>query len=170
MQAQFHWSESDYVSAQAAWLRRHPAELLRGFWYPVVIAAFSVAIVAFKPETWLSGLVGIAIALFALGFGVLITRWRWHRHFRQTPLWHDEVTAKVDQHGVSLHSQTYDVHHSWGECSNIYEAAEVIIFEAANQNFVFIPKRDMSFAQLLDLRNTIMTNARVQPRLASAAA
>jgi hypothetical protein len=167
MIAQFHWSEADYVSAQRVWLRRHPWAHLRGYWFPVAVAALSVAIVVFKPEAGLRGLMGIALALLLFGFSALLTRWRWHRHFRRTPLWHDQVTAKVDQHGVNLHSQSYDVHHSWGECSDIYEAAGVIVFETANQSFVFLPKRDMSFAQLLDLRNTIVTYARVEARLAN---
>jgi hypothetical protein len=167
MTAQFNWSEADYVSAQKVWLRRHPWAHLRGYWFPVVIAALSAAIVLFKPETGLKGLMGIALALLLFGFSALMTRWRWHRQFERNPLWHDEFTAKVDQHGVNLHSQSYDVHHSWAECSDIYEAEGVIVFEAANESVVFIPKRDMSCAQLLDLRNTIMTYARVQPRLAS---
>lgn len=65
------------------------------------------------------------------------------------------------------HSQSYDVYHSWGECSDIYEAEGVVVFETANESFVFLPKRDMSRAQLLDLRNTIVTYARVEAQLAT---
>lgn len=167
MTAQFHWSEADYVSAHKIWLRHHPSAHLREYWFPVVFAALSAAIVVFKPEAGLRGMTAIALALLLFGLSALRTRWRWHQHFKETPLWHDEVTARVDQHGVSLRSQSYEVHHSWGECSDIYEAAGVIIFEAANQNFVFLPKGEMSRAQLLDLRSAIMTYARVQPQLAS---
>lgn len=167
MTAQFHWSEADYVSAQKIWLRRHPWEHLRAYWFPVVVAALAAAIVVFRPASGLRGMLGVALALLLFGFSALRTRWRWHRHFERTPLWHDAVNARVDQHGVSLQSQSYNVHHSWGECSDIYEAAGVIIFEAANQNFVFLPKREMSRAQLLDLKSAIMTYARVQARLAS---
>jgi hypothetical protein len=167
MIAQFHWNETDYVSAQKVWLRRHPWAHLRGYWFPVVVAAISAAIVLFAPEVGLKGLMGIALALLLFGLSALRTRWRWHRHFTRTPLWHDEVTAKVDQHGINLHSQSYDVHHVWGECSEIYEAAGVIVFETENQSFVFLPKRDMSYAQLLELKTAIMTYARVRPQLAS---
>lgn len=167
MTAQFHWHEADYVSAQKVWLRRHPWVHLRGYWFPVTVAAFSVAIVLFKPDVGIKGLMGVALALVLFGFSAVRTRWRWHRGFRQTPLWHDEVTAKVDKHGVNLHSQSYDIYHSWGECSDIYESEGVINFETANGSFVFIPKRDLSQAQLRDLRNTIATYARVQPSLAS---
>jgi len=167
MIAQFHWNEADFVSAQKVWLRRHPWAHLRGYWFPVVVAALSVAVLVFKPEVGIGGLAGIALALLLFGFSALMTRWRWHRNFKQTPLWHDEATARVDQHGINLQSQSFDIHHSWGECADIYEAAGVIIFEAANASFVFLPKRDMSQAQLLDLRNTIVAYARVQPQLAS---
>jgi len=167
MIAQFHWSEADYVSAQKVWLRRHPWAHLRGYWFPVAVAALSIAIVVFKPEVGVKGMMGVALALLLFGFSALRTRWRWHQDFKLTPLWHDEATARVDQHGVNLQSQSYDVHHSWGECSDIYETPGVIIFEAADESFVFIPKRDMSYAQLLDLRNTIVTYARVPPQLAS---
>ncbi|HEV2113507.1 MAG TPA: hypothetical protein VGR50_05125 [Terriglobales bacterium] len=167
MTAQFHWSEADYVSAQKIWLRRHPGEHLREYWFAVVVAALAAAIVVFKPEWGLRGMAGVALALLLFGFSAVRTRWRWHHHFQRTPLWHDAVTAKVDQHGVNLQSQSYNVHHSWGECSDIYEAAGIIIFEAANQSFVFLPKREMSRAQLLELKSAIMTYARVQPRLAS---
>ena len=167
MTAQFHWSEADFVSAQKVWLRHHPWAHLRGYWFPVAIAALSVAIVVFKPEAGLRGLMGIALALLLFGFSALRTRWRWHRQFRRAALWRDGVTAKVDKHGLNLHSQSYDVYHSWGECSDIYESEGVIVFETANESFVFLPKRDMSRAQLLDLRNTIVTYARVEARLAS---
>ena len=167
MIAQFHWNETDFVSAQKVWLRRHPWAHLRGYWIPVAFAALSIAFVVFKPEAGLRGLMGIALALLLFGFSALRTRWRWHQDFIRTPLWQVEVTAKVDLHGVNLQSQSYNVHHSWGECSDIYEAAGVIIIEAANGSFVFLPKRDMSQAQLLDLRNTIVTYAQVKPRLAS---
>jgi hypothetical protein len=167
MIAQFHWNEADFVSAQKVWLRRHPWAHLRGYWFPVVVAALSVAILAFKPEVGIGGLAGIALALLLFGFSALRTRWSWHRDFKQTPLWHDEATAKVDQNGVTLHSQTYDVHRSWGECAEIYEAEGVIVFETANESFVYLPKRDLSHAQLLDLRNTIVTYARVEAQLAN---
>lgn len=170
MITQFHWSEADYVSAQKVWLRRHPWAHLRGYWFPVAVAALSIAIVVFKPEAGIKGMMGVALALLLFGFSALRTRWRWHRDFKLTPLWHDKATARVDQHGVNLQSQSYDIHHSWGECSDIYETAGVIIFEAADESFVFLPKRDMSRAQLLDLRNTIVTYARVEPRLASQSA
>jgi len=167
MIAQFHWNEADFVSAQRVWLRHHPWAHLRGYWFPVAIAALSVAIVIFKPDAGLKGLLGVALALLLFAFSAVRTRWDWHRNFKRTPLWHDEVTAKVDQHGVTLHGRTYDVYHSWGECSEIYEAEGVIVFEAANESFLFLPKRDMSRAQLLDLRNTIMTYARVEAQLAA---
>lgn len=167
MIAQFHWNEADYVSAQKVWLRRHPWAHLRGYWFPVVVAAISVAVIVMKPDVGIKGLIGVALALLFFGFSAVRTRWRWHRDFKHTPLWHDEVTAKVDQHGVGLQSQSYDIRHSWGECSDIYEAEGVIVFEAANQSFVFLPKRDMSYAQLLDLKNTIVTYARVEAQLAA---
>lgn len=167
MTAQFHWTEADYVSAQKIWLRRHPWAHLRAYWFPVVIAAISAVIVVFEPQAGLKGMTAIALALALFGLSALRTRWRWHRHFDQTPLWHDEATAKVDQHGVSLRSQNYDIHHSWGECADIYEAEGVIMFEGPNQSFIFLPKREMSRAQLLDLKSAIRTYARVEPRLAS---
>jgi YcxB-like protein len=167
MIAQFRWNEADLVSAQKVWLRRHPGAHLRGYWFPVAVAVLSVAVLVFKPEAGIASLVGIALALLLFGVSALRTRWRWHRQFKRSALGHDEVTAKVDKHGLDLHSQSYDVYHSWGECSDIYESEGVIIFETANGSFVFLPKRDLSHAQLLDLRNTIVTYARVQPSLAS---
>ena len=167
MTAQFHWREADYVSAQKVWLRRHPWAHLRGYWFPVLMAAISVAVVMFKPEWGVKSLVGIALALLLFAFSALMTRWRWHWHFKRTPLWHEEVTAKADQHGVNLRSESINVHRSWGECSQISGADGCIVFETANQSFVFIPKRDLSFAQLLDLKTAIKTYARVQPELAS---
>ena len=167
MIAQFHWNEADYVSAQKVWLRRHPWTHLRGYWFPVAVGALSAAIVVFKPDVGLKGMFGVALALLLIGFSALRTRWRWHQNFKRTPLWHDEVAAKVDQNGINLHSQSYDVHHSWGECSDIYESEGVINFETANGSFVFLPKRNLSHAQLRDLRNTIVTYARVEARLAS---
>ena len=167
MTAQFHWREADYVSAQKVWLRRHPWAHLRGYWFPVVVAALSVAVVVLKPEVGAKGLVGIALALLLFGFSAVLTRWRWHWHFKRTPLWHDEVTARVDQHGLNLRSQSINLHRSWGECSQIYEAGGVIVFETENHSFVFLPKRDMSYAQLLDLKTTIRTYARVRPELAN---
>lgn len=167
MIAQFHWNEADFVSAQKVWLRHHPWTHLRGYWFPVVVAAVSVAVLVFKPAAGIAGLVGIALALLLLGFSAIRTQWRWRRQFNRSALGHDEVTAKVDKNGLKLHSQGYDVYHSWGECSDIYESEGVIVFETANESFVFLPKRDMSRAQILDLRNTIVTYARVEVQLAT---
>lgn len=167
MIAQFHWNEADFVSAQKVWLRRHPGAHLRGYWFPVVVAALSVAILVFKPEVAIAGLVGVVLALLLLGFSGIRTRWRWHQQFNRSALSRDEVTAKVDKQGLNLHSQNYDVYHSWGECAEIYEAEGVVVFETANESFVYLPKRDLSHAQLLDLRNTIVTYARVEAELAS---
>ena len=50
MIAQFHWNEVDFVSAQRVWLRRHPGAHLRGYWFPVAVAALSVAVLVFKPK------------------------------------------------------------------------------------------------------------------------
>jgi len=166
MTIQFRWSESDYVAAQVVWLRHHPWPVLRGFWYPIVILILVVAIAAVHPDAWLRCLYGVGVALVAIGFGALMTRWRWHRTFKRTPLWHDEVTATIDQQGISLHSRSYNVRHSWGEFSDIYEAGRVFVFGKANNTFVFIPKLEMGLSQIHEFRNAIMSYARVTPRLA----
>jgi hypothetical protein len=49
MTSELHYSEADYVAAQAAWLTQHPFTLVRGFWYPVAIIVVMVIAVANHP-------------------------------------------------------------------------------------------------------------------------
>ncbi len=167
MTIHFHWDESDFVVAQVTWLRHHPWPIIRGFWYPIVILLIAVAIVAVHPDAWMRSAIVTLFALATIGLGVLMTRWRWHRQFKRTPLWRDDVTATIDQEGIHLRGQSFEARHFWGEFSEIYEAPRVFVFGKANNTFVFVPKSQMSLSESHELRNTITSYARVKPVLAS---
>ncbi len=98
-----------------------------------------------------------------------MTRWRWHRQFKRTPLWHDTVAASIDQQGISLRGQSFEARHSWGEFCEIYEAPAVFVLGKASNSIVFLPKRDMSASQVHELRSAVTSYARVKAHLAGEA-
>jgi len=90
------YTESDYVSAQTAWLMQHPFTLIQGFWYPIAVLVVVAIAVVNHPEHWPNAVIGAMIAVGLIAFSLLITRWRWHRQFSKTPWMQNPVSVTVD--------------------------------------------------------------------------
>src|ERR1700730_17096659 len=119
MTIQFRWSEADFVSAQWTWIKNHPWKLVLGFWYPIAILILAIAIFATNPNPgkWVNFLPILLIVAGIVGFALLLQRWRWHRQFKRTPLWRDEVLATVDGQSIRLKGQTFESTQYWGQFS-----------------------------------------------------
>src|SRR5580704_16998830 len=65
----FNWTESDYVSANWAWLLRRPWKIALAFWYSLLILGMVVVGAIRNPQNWRTQLVYAAIALGAAALG-----------------------------------------------------------------------------------------------------
>jgi hypothetical protein len=112
-----------------------------------------------NPQKWkldlLLGVLAVAAAIPSL----LIMRWRWHRQFRQSDLVDVDITATVDDRGVTLSARDNQKTHMWVGFSQIYESSRTVILEKDEGDFLFLPKRAMSSIQLAELARLAATSA-----------
>lgn len=162
------YAESDYVSAQTAWLMQHPFALVRGFWYPLAVLVVVIIAVANHPEHWRNAVIVALIAVGLIAFSLLITRWRWHRQFKKIPWMQHLVSATLDGQGIKLKGEGFEAVDYWGTISDIRETDSVFVFFQAGSAFIFLPKREMSPFQLKEIRSVIGSNARGKIKLAPA--
>ena len=154
MTAQFRWVEADYVSAQWARIKRHPLRLAASFRY--VISVFLIVVIAgIANQKWHALLVVFVDALLLVVLGLLLQRWRWHRSFKKTPLFREEVSATIDRQSVKLRGRSFEATHDWGEFAEVYESTRVFLLERANDTFLFLPKTHMIQSQADELREII---------------
>jgi hypothetical protein len=151
MEIQFCYTESDYVAAQNAWILHRPWKIIRGYWFSLLILCMVTVGVIVNPQRWeldlLYGLLAVAVAIPSL----LIMRWRWHRQFKQSDLANVDVTATVDERGVTFSAHGNQKTHTWAGFSQIYESSRTVILEKGDGDFLFLPKRVMSSMQLAEL-------------------
>jgi hypothetical protein len=167
MTADFQYTEADFVSAQIAWLMKHPFVLIRGFWYPIALLVV-VAIAVFNhPEHWRNAVIGALIAIGLVALSLIITRWRWRRQFCKTPWMQNRVSAIIDGKGVKLTGQSFEATDHWSGISEACESSGLFMFVRPGKSFVFIPKRAMTQLQLNEIRATIVSNARGKIKLAA---
>ena len=169
MDIQFRPTELDYVAAQTAWSMRHPAALgRRGFFALMILALLPVLLVGFASGTvaWQMAPRLLIIESFPV-IAYLLMRRDWHKQFAKSSLANTDVAATVDERGVTLSMRGEHKTHWWAGFSRIYESSRVVIFEKGYGDFVYLPKRAMSTAQLAELVQlaSLATNCKV--RLAS---
>lgn len=164
MTVQFRWAEADYASAGWAWYKHHPWKLALGFWYSILILVV-VGIAAFEnPQSWR---IELSVSVGIVGFAVLVQRYRWHRYFAKTPLFHDDVSAAIDGQSIKLSGKTFQAIHQWGGFSDVYETGRVFVLEKTTSAFVFLPKAGMGQSQIHELRSVISANAKCKVKFAS---
>jgi hypothetical protein len=169
MTAQFPWTESDYVSAQWARIKRHPVKIIASFRY--VISVFVIVVfAAIANAKWHALLVVFLIFAATILFGLLAQRWRWHQAFKKTPFFRDEITAAIDRQSVRFRGRAAETIHNWSDFWEIYESPRIFIFERPESAFLFVSKKRMSETQIDELRKLIAANAKRQRKLASHAA
>jgi len=107
---------------------------------------------AFNPEKWWLALPISLIAVLSAAPSFLIMRWRWHRQFLKSQLADTEMTADIDERGVTLAAHSDRKTHLWAGFSQIYESRSVVMLEKGDSDYLFLPKRAMSGAQLAELK------------------
>jgi hypothetical protein len=169
MLTQFPWTESDYVSAEWARIKRHPVKIFARFRY--VISVFLIVVfAAIANAKWHALLVVCLIFAGTVLFGLLMQRWRWHRAFKKTPFSRGDVTVEIDRQSIRFGGRAGEKIHDWGEFWEIYESPRVFLFERSENGFLFLPKRRISATQIAELRRLIAANARPMQKVSSHAA
>ncbi len=171
MDIQFHSTESDYVAAQTAWLMRHPATLgRRGLFLLLALALFPIPLInlVVHPVAWRDTLPGLGIiAAWAAGSFVLV-RAGWRKQFKESPLADADISATVDERGVTLSVRGEQNSHYWAGFSQIYESNRVVVLEKGPYgDFVYLPKSAMGITQLSELHRFALSAANCKVTLAS---
>jgi len=159
MEIQFCYTESDYVAAQNAWILHRPWKILRGYWFSLLLLGMVTFAVLVNPQKWkldlLYGVMAVVVAIPSL----LIMWWRWHRQFKQSDLADMDVTATVDERGVTFSAHGNQKTHMWAGFSQIYESGRTVILEKVEDDFLFLPKRAMGSMQLAELKRLAAVSA-----------
>jgi hypothetical protein len=153
MEIHFCHVESDYIAAQTAWTLHRPWKIIRGYWYSLIVLGIVIFGVIVNPNGWrLELLVGVGV-IVATTPSLLITWWRWHRQFKRLELANVDVTATVDGAGVTLSAQGNQRTLMWAGFSQIYESRRTLVLEKVEGDFLFLPKRAMTLAQLAEFNH-----------------
>lgn len=165
MGIQFRLTESDYVAARWAWLLHRPWKIILGYWYSLVLLCIVIVTSALHPEKWgLALLIALVVVVLSASPSLLIMRWRWHRQFQKSPLADVGMTADIDERGVTLSAHGDQKTHLWAGFSQIYESRSVVMLEKGDSDYLSLPKRAMSGAQLAELKRLadLAPNCRVK--------
>lgn len=160
--AQFRSTESDYVSAQWAIIKRHPLKIVAAFRYVVSVFVI-VALAAIANAKWHFLFLLLLACLGFVVFGLLVQRWRWHRSFRKAPFSGQDVLAEVDRQTIKLRSPAFEAAYPWEEFADAYETPRGFVFEGTDSTFVFMPKAGIEESQAAELRNLMAANAKRRP-------
>lgn len=167
MGIQFRWAESDDMAARAAWLLHRPWKIVRGYWYSSLILCMSAVGLIIKPQNWRTDLILGLAALAAASPSLLMMWWRWHRQFLKSPLANADMLADIDDRGVTMSVQGASKTHWWAGFSQIYETRRVVMLEKGDSEYVFLPKRAMSNAQLAELMRFAISAPNCKVKLAA---
>lgn len=96
----------------------------------------------------------------------------WRRsnvQFRQKFSQGSDVTAVVDERGITLATGVDRKTHLWVGFSRIYESKRVIVMEKGGDDFIYLPRSAMDAAQLAELKrltaNTVGCKVAIAPPL-----
>jgi hypothetical protein len=159
MEIQFRCTESDYVAAQNAWILHRPLKIVRGYWYSLLIICMVIVGLIMNPQKWrldlFLGVMAVAVAVPSL----LLMRWKWHRQFNQSNLADADITATVDERGVTFSAGGNRKTHMWVGFSQIYESSQTVVLEKGESDFLFLPRRAMSPVQRGELKRLAAVSA-----------
>jgi hypothetical protein len=154
MDIQFRPDDSDYVAAQTAWFMRHPTALGRqGLFFLLMLALMPLILIdlASRPGALRAALPRLLVIAALPVISYVLIRRNWQKKFAKSSLANTDVSATVDERGVTLSANGQQKTHSWAGFSSIYESSRVVVFEKGYGDFVHLPKRAMSPAQLAEL-------------------
>lgn len=106
----------------------------------------------FHPEKGVVALLIALVVVLSAAPSVLIMRWRWHRQFQKSRLAGVQMTADINERGVTLSAHGGQKIHLSAGFSQIYESRSVVMFEQGDSDYLFLPKRAMTGAQLAELK------------------
>ncbi len=168
MTADFQSTESDYISAHTAWLKRHPFSMLRSFWYPIAILVLMGMAAADAGADRKAAVIGVLIAVVYIIVSLLVIRWRWHRTFIKTAWMQQPASLTLDEQGVKLKGLNFENREDWKGIKTICETPGLFLFFMPDKRFYFLPKRGMSEMQIAEIRSIVSMNAQGSAKLAAA--
>lgn len=155
MEVQFRAMRSDYLAARMAWALRHPLKVdtsRRGIISLVVLALWPVLLLELAIHPFDAAVLRgfVVITLWDAG-EVFLIRWQWRKQFAKSSIANTDVSATIDERGITLSADGKQNTYPWAGFSQIYESGRVLVFERPYADLLCIPKRAMSTAQLTEL-------------------
>ncbi|MFZ3243507.1 MAG: YcxB family protein [Candidatus Acidiferrales bacterium] len=141
---------------------RHPWAMWNEFPDALAMAFICVflSILSVGSRDWRTALeFAVPIPLIVVGPWLLWAWWRFHGEFKRKFFPNPSVSATIDEHGVSLSREGSTECHLWVGFTKIYEFGRVIVMEMGGKDFVFLPKRVMSGAQLQEFKRLATAGA-----------
>jgi hypothetical protein len=155
------------MAARVAWHLHRPWMIVRGYWYSLLILCMAAGGLIIKPENWMTDLILALAAVLAATPSLLMMWWRWHRQYQKSPLANTDMLADIDDRGVTLSAQGEKKTHWWAGFSQIYETGRVVMLEKGDSEFISLPKRVMSSAQLAEVRRLAASAPNCKAKLAA---
>ena len=155
MEVQFRATESDYLAARMAWSLRHPLRVdtsRRGLISLMALALWPVLLLYLAMHPFSRPVLrGFILASLWNILEVLLIRWEWRRQFAKSNIANTDVSAAIDERGLTLSARGDQITYWWASFSQIYESSRVVVFEKPYADLLYIPKRAMTSAQLTEL-------------------
>jgi hypothetical protein len=150
------------MAAWTAWVRHHPRIFITRYWHQLLL--FVVLIIAmcagfFEHPSFTPVLVLVVVAAALIIPNVLLAWWAWHRKFKALGVSGADVSYTVDDRGVTLSLRGNAKVYLWPGFSRIYESRRTVILEVDPGDFLYIPKRSTSAAQLSELKRLATAGA-----------
>ncbi len=167
MTLEFCRTESDYRAARFSWLLHHPWKAFEEFPDQVagIAACLLVSVLAFadREVDWRMAFRSVVFGALIAAAGYAWFLWRSHAQFRRKFSANASVTAGIDERGITLTGGANHRPFLWVGFTRIYESGRVIVMETGGDDFIFLPKRAMSEAQLAELRRFAIAGTRDCP-------
>jgi hypothetical protein len=155
MEVQFRATESDHLAARIAWSLRHPLKVVKfreGVISLLALALWPVLLVYLAMHPFSRpALRGFIIATLWNTSEVLLIRWQWRKQFAKSNIANADVSAIIDERGMTLSAHGEQKTYWWAGFSQVYESSRVVVFERPYADLLYVPKRAMSTAQLTEL-------------------
>jgi hypothetical protein len=155
---QFNLTESDYVSANWAYIKRHWWRFVYQYRLPIGIAGASVAVILQYPESWRDFIWILAVGIGLITYILITYRWKWHRQFQN--FGQRLISATVDGESIRLRGARDGIVKQWQEFTDICESNRLFVLASASSRLLFLPKATMSPLQIDELRDLISANAK----------
>jgi hypothetical protein len=165
MQIEYQITEDDFESAAWLALRKGAIPGTFQFYYGLAFIALWIflclAPVLATPNirSFVDSLLFASFGFAILSWRLLFTKFKFRREYRRSPLLHLRTSLEIDAMGPHFKTSESDSRSSWQTYSKYRESKSTFLLSpSGNKIFIPIPKRELSQAQITELRTLFETH------------